>query len=201
MAMLFLRLLTVGSAFLVASSDDPCVGHRCDTDACPCGCECGNPTDPGLCYVPKPPTVAAAAGAGDATAGRCAFEHRSGRQAGVRCHGISFDLSVPPRCIDAASNTSCGVVVDVHGLTMNATWEEALTELSVHSARRDLITLQPTAEAGCVPPACSWSGGGADCAAKVIGPRTRESSCFPPPIGPTRRGATALPAFGGPAVS
>lgn len=31
---------------------DPCKGHRCDTGACPCGCECGNDKDPGLCYVP-----------------------------------------------------------------------------------------------------------------------------------------------------
>ena len=32
---------------------NPCGGHRCDTAACPCGCECGTPTDPGLCYVPN----------------------------------------------------------------------------------------------------------------------------------------------------
>jgi len=31
---------------------DPCSGHRCDQAACPCGCECGNDKDPGLCYVP-----------------------------------------------------------------------------------------------------------------------------------------------------
>ena len=29
-----------------------CDGHRCDTGACPCGCECGNATDPGVCYPP-----------------------------------------------------------------------------------------------------------------------------------------------------
>ena len=32
---------------------DVCTGHRCDTAACPCGCECGSPTDPGLCFVPQ----------------------------------------------------------------------------------------------------------------------------------------------------
>ena len=32
---------------------DVCTGHRCDSSACPCGCECGSPTDPGLCFVPK----------------------------------------------------------------------------------------------------------------------------------------------------
>mmetsp|Transcript_12749 Transcript_12749/g.40206 ORF Transcript_12749/g.40206 Transcript_12749/m.40206 type:complete len:197 (-) Transcript_12749:61-651(-) len=34
------------------ASDDPCKGKRCDKDACPCGCECGKPSDPGLCYTP-----------------------------------------------------------------------------------------------------------------------------------------------------
>ena len=33
-------------------AENPCGGHRCDTEACPCGCECGNATDPGVCYVP-----------------------------------------------------------------------------------------------------------------------------------------------------
>ena len=32
---------------------DVCAGHRCDTEACPCGCECGTASDPGLCYVPS----------------------------------------------------------------------------------------------------------------------------------------------------
>lgn len=31
---------------------NPCSGQRCDNDACPCGCECGNDKDPGVCYVP-----------------------------------------------------------------------------------------------------------------------------------------------------
>jgi len=36
-----------------------CLGKRCDTAACPCGCECGTDEDPGLCYVPaeKTPTL------------------------------------------------------------------------------------------------------------------------------------------------
>jgi len=37
----------------VASADDACHGHRCDTSACPCGCECGTADDPGLCFVPE----------------------------------------------------------------------------------------------------------------------------------------------------
>eukprot|EP00929_Paragymnodinium_shiwhaense_P041519 TRINITY_DN21554_c0_g1_i1.p1 TRINITY_DN21554_c0_g1~~TRINITY_DN21554_c0_g1_i1.p1 ORF type:complete len:399 (-),score=57.38 TRINITY_DN21554_c0_g1_i1:86-1282(-) len=40
-------------ALTLATSEDPCTGHRCDSGACPCGCECGNSSDPGVCYVPK----------------------------------------------------------------------------------------------------------------------------------------------------
>jgi len=36
----------------LVSADDTCSGQRCDTAACPCGCECGTATDPGLCFVP-----------------------------------------------------------------------------------------------------------------------------------------------------
>eukprot|EP00929_Paragymnodinium_shiwhaense_P007837 TRINITY_DN111745_c0_g1_i1.p1 TRINITY_DN111745_c0_g1~~TRINITY_DN111745_c0_g1_i1.p1 ORF type:complete len:401 (+),score=71.70 TRINITY_DN111745_c0_g1_i1:107-1309(+) len=53
-----MRTLSAASCFLsavltLASSEDPCGGHRCDSGACPCGCECGNATDPGVCYAPK----------------------------------------------------------------------------------------------------------------------------------------------------
>ena len=37
----------------VKSTETVCQGHRCDTAACPCGCECGTAADPGLCFVPK----------------------------------------------------------------------------------------------------------------------------------------------------
>ena len=46
-------LASVVSLELTLCDLDPCVGFRCDTGACPCGCECGNATDPGVCYVPK----------------------------------------------------------------------------------------------------------------------------------------------------
>ena len=50
----------------VAPAHDVCTGHRCDTGACPCGCECGNATDPGVCYVPAHGSVVKAAEAAEA---------------------------------------------------------------------------------------------------------------------------------------
>ncbi len=47
-----LRLVGVADGVGVRMRD-VCTGHRCDSGACPCGCECGDRDDPGLCYVPK----------------------------------------------------------------------------------------------------------------------------------------------------
>lgn len=35
------------------TATNPCAGHRCDNVACPCGCECGDYKDPGLCFQPS----------------------------------------------------------------------------------------------------------------------------------------------------
>jgi hypothetical protein len=45
----------VGLSFsaLEQTATDVCLGQRCDTAACPCGCECGTANDSGLCFVPK----------------------------------------------------------------------------------------------------------------------------------------------------
>lgn len=94
-------------------------------------------------------------------AGACAFRREAGRQT-QSCHDISYDLTVPAQCL----LRSCGVQFDVHGFTMNGTWEEALTEASRYGADLDLITVQPTAVDGCVPPDCSWPSS-TYCAEKV----------------------------------
>ena len=56
-ALVFVIVLSSGTA----AANDVCTGHRCDTAACPCGCECGTAADPGLCYVPTASAAAAAA--------------------------------------------------------------------------------------------------------------------------------------------
>ena len=58
-ALVFVVVLSSGSA----AANDVCTGHRCDTAACPCGCECGTAADPGLCFVPTASAAAVAAAA------------------------------------------------------------------------------------------------------------------------------------------
>tara|TARA_B100000795_G_scaffold65911_1_gene45000 strand:+ start:64 stop:1170 length:1107 start_codon:yes stop_codon:yes gene_type:complete len=50
------EIIGLSSSFLQKVTN-PCFGHRCDTSACPCGCECGTASDSGLCYVPQKRTV------------------------------------------------------------------------------------------------------------------------------------------------
>mmetsp|Transcript_46394 Transcript_46394/g.86677 ORF Transcript_46394/g.86677 Transcript_46394/m.86677 type:complete len:111 (+) Transcript_46394:59-391(+) len=46
------HLLVMADKVPTLKASDACGGHRCDKEACPCGCECGTASDPGLCYVP-----------------------------------------------------------------------------------------------------------------------------------------------------
>jgi poly(3-hydroxybutyrate) depolymerase len=101
---------------------------------------------------------------GSAVTPQCAFQKIVGRQQGARCHGISYDLTVPPQCLNG---TQCGVVVDVHGGTMNGTWEEALTQMAgLYAPALNLITLQPSASL-LPPPMPSW-GLPTECAKKCL---------------------------------
>lgn len=67
------------------------------------------------------------------------------------CGGIAFDVEVPARC--AAGG--CGVIVDVHGLTMSAAMEDANTELRMRGGAAGFVVIQPNANPA--PPAASWS--------------------------------------------
>ena len=44
---------TASDHFDNAAPNDVCAGKRCDTSACPCGCECGTASDPGACFDPE----------------------------------------------------------------------------------------------------------------------------------------------------
>lgn len=67
------------------------------------------------------------------------------------CGGISYDVEISPAC--AAGK--CGLVLDVHGLTMNANQEDDSTGLRALGAARGYVVVQPTAPAGVLGP--SWT--------------------------------------------
>lgn len=76
------------------------------------------------------------------------------------CEGLQFDVTVPAACLAGA----CGLVLDVHGMTMSARIEDKNTDMRALGAKYGYIVVQPNA----VPaaPASSWTPGIDD--AKVL---------------------------------
>lgn len=86
--------------------------------------------------------------AGPAPTG-CVTEIRSGHSQFTCGAQIQFDIEVPAQCLDAP----CGVVVDVHGLSMDADQQDRNTQTRALGAEFDYIVVQPSA------PNRAWSGG------------------------------------------
>jgi polyhydroxybutyrate depolymerase len=66
------------------------------------------------------------------------------------CNGIDFDVEVPAACVGGG----CGIILDVHGLTMSAAMEDANTELRSRGAAAGFVVVQPSATPA--PPQASW---------------------------------------------
>ncbi len=98
--------------------------------------------------IPLPATVSIPAPEADG----CIADTSAGSQS-LECEGLSFELSVPAACLEAA----CGLIVDVHGFGMNAVVEDLHTQLSSIGASNGFIVMQPSAplsDSGF----SSWSG-------------------------------------------
>ncbi|MCR9163079.1 MAG: alpha/beta hydrolase family esterase [Nannocystaceae bacterium] len=57
------------------------------------------------------------------------------------CDGYDFDVEIPAQCIAG----SCGLIVDVHGLTMDADMQDANTTMRALGAERGYVVVQPNA--------------------------------------------------------
>ena len=66
------------------------------------------------------------------------------------CNGINFDVEVPSSC----PPSGCGIILDVHGLTMSAAMEDANTELRMRGTTAGFVVVQPSANPS--PPQASW---------------------------------------------
>ncbi len=69
------------------------------------------------------------------------------------CSGITYDVEIPAPC----AGGGCGVIVDVHGLTMSGDLEEKSTGLRAKAGARGFVVVQPTAASGLLGP--SWAPG------------------------------------------
>lgn len=67
------------------------------------------------------------------------------------CSGLTFDVEVPAACMDGG----CGIILDVHGLTMSAAMEDANTGLRARGGSAGYVVVQPSANPA--PPQASFS--------------------------------------------
>ncbi len=72
------------------------------------------------------------------------------------CEGFDYDVTIPEACLQ----TACGVIVDVHGLSMSAQMQEANTSIAAQGSARGYIVVQPNANPD--PPVASWNPPGDD---------------------------------------
>lgn len=80
----------------------------------------------------------------------CITDPHAGHSA-ISCSGIVFDVEVPAAC----EQPGCGLILDVHGLTMSAQMEDANTDLRAKAGAAGFIVIQPNANPA--PPQASWS--------------------------------------------
>lgn len=72
------------------------------------------------------------------------------------CGDFVFDVEVPEQCLEEA----CGLIVDVHGFSMNADMQDASTELRRRGREKGYVVVQPNANPE--PPLAAWDSDGAD---------------------------------------
>ncbi len=88
---------------------------------------------------------------------KCVVPSTKGHHA-VKCLGFVFDLHIPASC----PAQGCGLVVDVHGLTMSAEMQDANTGMRALGDQHGYVVIQPNANPA--PPAASWQPSGDDAA-------------------------------------
>lgn len=86
------------------------------------------------CASPKPPTPVASAPKKLA----CITARASGT---VECDGLRYEVMVPKAC----ETRSCGVVLDIHGLSMSARMEDANTGMRALGEKYGYVVIQPSA--------------------------------------------------------
>jgi pimeloyl-ACP methyl ester carboxylesterase len=117
-----------------------------------CGSSATTPApDGGTDAAPADASIAPpdAQGGDGATAGGCLDALGPGDHV-YTCDGLRYDVRVPKSCA-----TGCGMVLDVHGATMNAKMEDANTNMRAIGEREGYVVVQPNA-AG-TPPNALWN--------------------------------------------
>lgn len=70
----------------------------------------------------------------------------------VTCEGLTVDVEIPASCPQAG----CGLILEIHGLFMNADVMDANTNLRALGRARGYVVVQPTAPSGRLPQGPAW---------------------------------------------
>ncbi len=100
--------------------------------------------------APADTAAPADSGNGDASTADCAVPTTAGHHE-PSCAGIVYDLHVPATC----TANPCGLVVDVHGLTMSGEMQDNNTGMRKLGEKHGYVVLQPNANPA--PPGASWT--------------------------------------------
>ncbi|GMV39079.1 MAG: hypothetical protein AMXMBFR64_07950 [Myxococcales bacterium] len=100
--------------------------------------------------VAAPADAGSGTGPDGATPAGCVTTTSAGHHH-LPCAGLSYELHIPTACVSGG----CGVVLDVHGMTMSGDQEDANTGLRALGEKHGYVVVQPNATPD--PPASSWS--------------------------------------------
>jgi pimeloyl-ACP methyl ester carboxylesterase len=89
--------------------------------------------------------------AGTPPAATCTADPGAGDHVAT-CEGFTYDLHVPAAC----AGGGCGIVLDVHGASMNGRLEDNNSNMRVLGERDGYVVVQPNAKG--TPPATVWNG-------------------------------------------
>ncbi len=89
--------------------------------------------------------------AGDGPSSACTLDDVSAGQHTYSCAGLTYDVDIPAAC----ASSSCGLVADVHGLSMSGIMEDNNTNLRRLGEQYGYIVVQPNAAPA--PPLSSWT--------------------------------------------
>lgn len=93
--------------------------------------------------------IAAAADSSADASAACAIPTAAGHHS-VKCQGLVFDLHIPSSCAKSA----CGLVIDVHGATMDAAMQDLNTGMRALGDQHGYAVIQPNAMPP--PPTSAW---------------------------------------------
>lgn len=96
-----------------------------------------------------PDTADSSLDTGGDTAGACAIPTAAGHHS-VKCQGLVFDLHIPKVC----EKSACGLVIDVHGATMDAAMQDLNTGMRALGDQHGYVVIQPNAMPP--PPTSAW---------------------------------------------